>query len=127
MTLGLGVLLSTIVVGLLLLYRWTRDRWNWRTAIKRLSLGALGLLLIACGLFAYDKFQDRPVVQAKYHDIELGMTKEEVNYIKGSPTDVLVPVASKDWIEVCVFQPIVDAVSAGSWTAFQRNVDAISG
>ena len=27
----------------------------------------------------------------------------------------------------CVFQPIVDAVSAGTWTAFQRNVDGISG
>src|SRR5262245_27041073 len=90
MSLGLGIFLSTFLISILLLYRWTRDRWNWRKLLLRVSLAILSLILLsALTLFVYFKYENRVTKQNSYSDIALGMTVDEVFYIKGEPSSVL--------------------------------------
>ena len=90
MSVGSGIFLSTIAICLLLLYRWTRDRWNWRTVLLRTAI-FVGL----CGLvggtitFAYVKYANHISKQTTYSDVRLGMTQTEVLYVKGVPDYVL--------------------------------------
>ena len=90
MSLGLGLFLSTIVLSLVFLYRWTRDRWNWKKGLIRFGLGIAAILAFgAIGIYAYIRYENRLVPQAGYYDLALGMTKDEVYYVKGHPPEVL--------------------------------------
>jgi len=85
MTLGTGIFLSTLVVSTLLLYRWTRDRWNY----KKIFIRGVGLLsiLILIG-WCYNLYDNRLVKQTEYYSISLGMNKGDVLYVKGKPYEV---------------------------------------
>ncbi|QJR09887.1 hypothetical protein DSM104443_00937 [Usitatibacter rugosus] len=97
---GDGLFLSTVVVAILLLYRWTRDRWRWR---RIAAWFAASLVLIAgtltITLIGYEKFKDRPTPQTMYSGLSPGMSPKEVLYIKGYPDNVYL-TGTDNWTEV---------------------------
>lgn len=92
MSLGLGVFLSTVFIGILLLYRWTMGRWNWGRNLRRF-LGAAAMIVIVGGasFWAYTAYTNRPVIQSSYYGVNLAMPMAEVKYRLGWPSNVLVP------------------------------------
>jgi hypothetical protein len=86
MSLGLSIFLSALVFAVIYLYRLTRDRWNWRKIVKRLSLGILlFVLLIAFAVTGFYFWSAWIPKQAEYAGLRLGMTMDEVKYIKQKP------------------------------------------
>lgn len=93
MDIGTGVFLSAVFLGLIALYISTKDRWKW----KKIILILIGLpitigLLAGGGITSYKWFKETfpPTVKKQngINKIMLGMTKDEVLYIKGKPSAV---------------------------------------
>lgn len=93
MDLGTGIFLSTALLATVLLYGFTKDRWRWRKIVVRTLF--LGLLLIAgssavIALAHYwdELFPTQLGRQTQYAGLKLGMSPQEVMYIKGEPPTV---------------------------------------
>ena len=93
MSLGTGIFLSTLVLAAVVLYGITKDRWNWRRIVKRTALVFLGLVVIGAavvgGFQFWDQLPTKITRQAEYAGLRVGMTQDEVMYIKGYPPFVL--------------------------------------
>lgn len=93
MELGTGIFLSALVIAVVMLYSATKDRWKWRRLVKRTLLVILGLLLVgsAAGVstYYYQQIPSAVVQQTEYAGLRLGMTVDEVLYVKGEPTSVV--------------------------------------
>jgi hypothetical protein len=90
MELGTGVFLSAVFLGIVVLFIFTKDRWNWKK-IMLILLGApitIGLLT-GGGVASYKWYKETfpPTLnkQTGFEQIELGMIKNEVRYIYGQP------------------------------------------
>jgi hypothetical protein len=86
MTVGDGIFLSAVLLGLIGLFVATKDRWNWKR-ITKWGLG-LPLVLVACvltGLWGYSAYRDMPRAQAEFEGINLGSTQADVRFRKGEP------------------------------------------
>ncbi len=82
MGLGAGILLSAMVIGLVLLYGQTRDRWRW----KKVFLTALVVtVIVACVAWAYSEYENRITAQSEFLSISLGSKVSDVRFIKGNP------------------------------------------
>lgn len=82
MGLGAGILLSAMVIGLVLLYGQTRDRWHW----KKVFLTALVVTVtVACVAWAYSEYENRIMAQSEFLSISLGSKVSDVRFIKGNP------------------------------------------
>ena len=46
MSTGTGIFLSGLIIGLVMLYGQTKDRWNWSKIFRNLILGLLSLIFI---------------------------------------------------------------------------------
>jgi hypothetical protein len=86
MTLGTGIFLSSLFLGLILLFWITKDRWKWSRIFAWL-VG--GIVVIGAGAYLYFNYEEPPTKQLGYADLKLGMSENEVRYIKGSPTEVM--------------------------------------
>src|SRR2546429_3184585 len=51
MTVGTGIFLASLVLGIILLFSITKDRWNWAKGFKRLGLVSLGLVAVTVAAF----------------------------------------------------------------------------
>src|SRR5262245_39529150 len=86
MTLGTGIFLSSLFLGLILLFWITKDRWRW----SRIILSLVGIIaIISGGLYLYFNYQPPPTKLLEYADLKLGMRQSEVSYVKGSPPNVM--------------------------------------
>ena len=92
MTLGTGIFLSATLLGLILLFNATKDRWNWKRIMKWVWAVVVGIPLLGAGIFwAEDEgvfkksFWEKPSRQTSMWGIELGMDKEDVLFLKGKP------------------------------------------
>lgn len=93
MTLGTGIFLSTLIVSILLLYKWTRERWNWARGFKRFFVFLVAISAITgLGFWGYDAYKNHVVKQTEYEGVKLGMSKDEVLYVKGEPDQLLTPI-----------------------------------
>jgi len=93
MSIGLGIFLSALIFAMVGLYLTTRDRWDWFHISRWVAIGC-GLLvgLGAIGLAAtwgYQKIANLPTRQTTYADLTLGMTMDEVRYVRGDPEFVV--------------------------------------
>jgi hypothetical protein len=95
-TLGTGIFLSSILLGLILVFWITRDRVRWSRVF--LWLGG-GLAAIIGAFLFYDNYQPPPTRQSEYADLKLGMKQIEVSYIKGVPTHVFEDDGSKPGLQ----------------------------
>jgi len=51
MTVGTGIFLASLVLGVIALFAITKDRWNWAKIIRSLAIASVGLIAIAVGGF----------------------------------------------------------------------------
>lgn len=86
MTLGTGVFLSAVVLGLIQLYLQTGDRWRWRRIVGVIAALAVLVPIGAVGIWwASDFEKSRPHKVTKFLNIEIGMPKEDVKFLMGKP------------------------------------------
>jgi hypothetical protein len=99
MDLGTGIFLSSIVLAVVILYGITKDRWHWRRIAKRAAFIFFGLIVIgtALGVGAYywQQLPQKIERQTAYAGLRLGMTQDEVMYVKGYPPFVLLILSGK--------------------------------
>lgn len=99
MSLGTGIFLASIVLGLVYLYINTRETWNWGKITKRAGqsvLGVLGVIFLGIGaLYVYESI-DKPSVKAKdskpgvvssLEGISIGDRLSDVEFRLGSKKD----------------------------------------
>jgi hypothetical protein len=94
MDLGTGIFLSCAMLALVLLYGFTKDRWRWRKLVGRTLLVSVILAAGAAGAIAIAHYWDelfptRLTRQTQYAGLKLGISPQEVMYIKGYPPVVL--------------------------------------
>ena len=96
MTLGTGVFLSALLLGLIQLFLQTRDRWRWR---RILTVVAAITVLVPLGAFGIwwtsDFVSNRPKKVVNFLDVEMGMPKNDVTFLLGKPDEI---TKSKNWI-----------------------------
>jgi hypothetical protein len=91
MAVGTGIFFAALLIALVLLYATTKDRWRWRTFVKRSAFAMLLLviagILTAAGVYVWNNLP--PGLQKQYAGLEIGISPEEVLYRRGTPTSVL--------------------------------------
>ena len=102
MELGTAIFLSSITVAVVLLYGFTKDRWSWRRIVFRSLAAVLTLIVIGAALIFAAQYWDQifPIKlgrQTEYAGLRLGMTRDEVKYIKGFPANVVTDDKEGPW------------------------------
>lgn len=86
MSLGTGIFLSALFLGIIALYLGTKDQWNWRKIAFTLIAGPLAIaVVIAAGVGAYAYWVSVPRPATEFWDIPLGASKDDVRFLKGEP------------------------------------------
>lgn len=102
MSIGTAVLISSLFIGVIILYVATKDRWQWSRAFRTVGL-TLSLLIAAAGLtglgFYFWPALMPATIPAQYAGIKLGMSQGEVLYIKGMPATVRGIGSADPWEE----------------------------
>ncbi|MDF3822003.1 hypothetical protein P3G55_19010 [Leptospira sp. 96542] len=97
MSVGDGIFLSGLFLGVVGLYAATKSRWNWMRIAKWgliLPIASAAILLVA--IWGYGIFQEMPAVQEQFEGIKLNATPADVRFLKGEP---LSKQSSKDhWV-----------------------------
>jgi len=84
MSLGLGIFLSAVFLGIIALFLATRDRWNWRKIVLWPICAVLVLSILGgIGFYVYN----RPKPQTSFWGISLNSTAAGVKFMKGTPAD----------------------------------------
>lgn len=89
MLIRLVIFLATVAISILILHYWRGEQWGSRNNSKKLVIwtSVVGALLIFT-IVGLALFENLPKKQSEYHELALGMTKAQVVYIKGTPTNV---------------------------------------
>ena len=86
MTIGSGLFLSALVLGLVILYVATKDRWKWRRLVKWVvGIPVLLAVLGGVGIWGYTAYQDRPIAQDEFYGLKIGTPRADVRFAKGEP------------------------------------------
>lgn len=91
MELGTAIFLSSIAISVVLLYGFTKDRWSWRRVFFRsfvaiLVIASVSAVMIFAAQYWNQIFPTKLNRQAEYAGVRLGMSRDEVRYVKGVPT-----------------------------------------
>jgi hypothetical protein len=74
MTVGTGIFLASLVLGTIVLFGITKDRWSWpKLALTLFVLGALG----AAGLYAWNATKESREAEKEAHDAALAKSAEQ--------------------------------------------------
>jgi hypothetical protein len=97
MELGTGIFLAAVVLGLVLLFGQTKDRWNW----KKIILIPVCLIVLGWGgtisyYWASNAYENRAVKQTEFLDIALGDSISDVKFKKGEPAKLDWTASRKD-------------------------------
>jgi len=91
MSVGTGIFLSSIFIGIVVLYLSTKDRWNWKRGAKWLGLAFVAVCIIGgIGVWGFlhtsqpiiDSLS-MPKVQTNLWELELGMSEADLIFKKG--------------------------------------------
>ena len=89
MAIGTGLFLGLAVWALVWVFVKTMDRWKWRRIILWLALVFVVLPVLGFAAWlGYEYWDSRPRPVTQYYGINLGDSKEDVLYEKGTPVDV---------------------------------------
>lgn len=90
MTIGTGVFLSAALLGIIILFVATKDRWNWRRVAKWAIAAPLMLVsALVVGFWAYSWYEARPRLQAEFWGLKLSATQADVKFLKGEPSEII--------------------------------------
>lgn len=93
MSLGTGIFLSALFLGVVVLFIATKDRWNWKRGFKWLASACVAIFLVAIVLFNFEDLQGAFIrsLPAKPHEslwgLKLGMPESDVRFLKGDPVE----------------------------------------
>jgi len=90
MTLGLGIFLSSLFLGIIYLFVSTKDRWNWK---KILFIWPLYFVLVVgviggAGFYIYNYYESKTKIYDTYLNISLNASENDLIFIKGDGYDV---------------------------------------
>ena len=86
MDLGTSIFLSAILIGMIILFISTKDRWNWKKIVLSFVLLVVSLsILSGVGYLIYPTISNRPKPQTSFWDISLDSTKSDLKFLKGPP------------------------------------------
>jgi len=97
MNLGLSIFLSSIILGTILLYIATKDRWdwkklsryNWKKIIIRTVIIVISISIISgLAIFIGYKISNAPKKMNEFLGISLKDTKEDILFLKGEPSEI---------------------------------------
>ena len=143
MSTGTAIFLSALMIGVVILYRSTKDQWNWKKGIKRGFAAVIGLVVVLTSWYMiYEWNSKRPRKHDSYMGIALRITEDEVLFLKGKPNKDSEPdfwvydlpessSNNKDgaWIAIRFKNKkirIVEAVPYGNPGRWQYNLDQVS-
>jgi hypothetical protein len=86
MSIGIAIFLSAVLLGIIILFISTKDRWNWKKIILWPITVLVGLsILLGVGYYIYQSISNRPKLQTTFWDISLNSTKGDIKFLKGEP------------------------------------------
>lgn len=89
MNLGLSIFLSSLFLGIIILFIFTRDRWNWKKIIIKSVVIILVISLISgLAIFIGHKMSNAPKKMNEFLGISLTDTKDDILFLKGEPTKI---------------------------------------
>jgi hypothetical protein len=107
MSIGLAIFLASVLLILVMLYGITKDRWRWRRIAKLCALILITPVALTGavigGLYVWRQLPATIYPQTEYAGLRLGISPDEVIYIKGYPLNVYGPPEKE-----------------GEWAGFQR-------
>lgn len=87
MSIGLGIFLGSVFLGLILLYISTANTWNWRKIVRRmlitLSLIVAATVLLVLAFKGYEDWTKRPQIINSIGGVELGERFSDVEFKNG--------------------------------------------
>lgn len=87
MEIGTGIFLASVVLGLILLYGQTKEKWNWKKIVLRTLCGSIALAgIVTLLIWIYGKYETRVFEQTEFLTIALGDKASDVKFKKGAPT-----------------------------------------
>ncbi len=89
MTLGTGILLSTILVLTAFALNQITKHGKWRTVGKWVGVMAACAALAGLAVWGWVEYQQRPQLVESLDDVKLGMSKLDVKLAKGEGTELL--------------------------------------
>jgi hypothetical protein len=110
MSLGLGLSLSVLFIGVIYLCKGSQESINYSKIIKILAyLFILVPLVIGLCIVLYNKYTNYPRKTNEYWGIKLGDQKSEIRFFKGGHTDEFIEL---DKPHITLFVPVKDYRSA---------------
>jgi len=85
----LGILFSAILLGIVMLYLRSKERWEWDKIIILFTAAIVSISILGgIGIFVYIKKSDKPEIQTSFWDITLSSSKSSIKFIKGPPNKI---------------------------------------
>ena len=89
MKLGDSIFLSSIFFSIIIIFIFTKDRWNWKKIVIRcLTLLFIISFIVALSYYIVLKIGNTPKVQKGFWGISLDMDQEDIRFFKGNPTKI---------------------------------------
>jgi len=90
MSLGLGIFLSSLFLGIIFLFVSTKDRWNWK---KILLIWPLYFVLVVGvigggGFYIYNHYENKPITYDTYWDIPINSNITDILFLKGKASSI---------------------------------------
>lgn len=86
MTLSISILLSSLIISLAILFVSTKDRWPWKAILYRTATTVALLIALAAGaLWLFSQPKESAATPQSLWDLQLGILKQEVLFLKGLP------------------------------------------
>lgn len=88
MEIGTGIFLGLLFIGVVTLYIFTRDRWNWRKIILRPAIWLVSLIcVISFGMWGKTIFDNRVTAVTEFMGVKLTDTQADIKFKKGKAAD----------------------------------------
>ena len=85
----IGILISLLLLGIVILYLRRKEGWDWDKVVLFFSVTVITIAVCASiGIFIFIKVSVQPKVQTSFWDINLESSRPSVAFIKGPPIQI---------------------------------------
>ncbi|MCZ8131509.1 MAG: hypothetical protein O9284_09425 [Steroidobacteraceae bacterium] len=129
MSVGTGIFLGCLFLGIVALYAVTKDRWRWGTGLKRASIGLLVLtgvgVAVAVAWAPVSRLVDRPKPFNELNGVKLGASEDDVKFLKGRPAYICKIENDPIWTQyVYALEGTEEQIETAFLVSFKRDVGA---
>ena len=121
------LLLSSVFLGIIFLFIYTKDRWNWKKIIKRFVLTIITFTILSfLGFYSYNYYINSPKIINEFNGIKLGTTLSDLKFIKGEPSHISKREPSKIIYQYNDFTYVVENNIVTLIMFIQTNIDNLN-